>query len=312
MKSKSNNEIDEAFRKIDEQFDKISRINAEELGYAQLKPIHEKYPFAQNGICALIAPVGSGKSYNYLKMMAKQENIFDEPFYELIVISSTSSDFDKTVKTFKDVIKKSKIVPVKDVDLLDYLNEYFNRILVYNAIMGFVLKGLPWSDLEKKHPELLELLRNHVGVYNVRTPKTIDKCLRWICSVLKEYNWVTYPHRCLLILDDYASHPLLRSKETEMSRLLKKLRHFNITVIICVQTIRSITKDLKRGLSDIILFPGISEYDFKDLLKEVNMNFIDHNTLWNTYKEIPNRHTTITLHLVARRCIITKSTFEEK
>ena len=116
----------------------------------------------------------------------------------------------------------------------------------------------------------------------------------------------------LLILDDFASHPLLRSKETEMSRLLKKLRHFNINVIICVQTVKSIPKDLKRGLSDIILFPGISEYDFKDLLKEINMNFIDHSTLWNAYKQIDNQHTTIALHLNARRIIITPAHWKEE
>ena len=178
--------------------------------------------------------------------------------------------------------------------------------------MKFVMNGLPWNKLEKEHPELLDLLRNHAGIYNVRTPKAIEKGLKWIVNVLKEYQWKTFPHRMLLILDDFASHPLLRSKETEMSRLLKKLRHFNINVIIVVQTVKSIPRDIKRGLSDIILFPGISENDFKDLLKEVNMNFIDHDTLWNEYKKIDNRHTTITLHLIARRCIITKSTFEEK
>ena len=121
MKRNSDKDIDVAFKRVDEQFDKISLENAQELGYAQLKPIDSKFNYAQNGICAMIATVGSGKSYNYLKLMAKQENIFNEPFFELIVICSTSSKFDKTVQTFKEVIKKSKIVPVKDVDLLDYL-----------------------------------------------------------------------------------------------------------------------------------------------------------------------------------------------
>ena len=110
MKRLSNDEIDNNFQKIDELFDKISKRNAEELGYAQLKPIDEKFPYAQNGITAMIAPVGSGKSYNYLKLMAKQETIFNEPFFELIVICSTSAKFDKTVITFKEAIKKSKIV----------------------------------------------------------------------------------------------------------------------------------------------------------------------------------------------------------
>ena len=312
MKRLSDEEIEANFRKVDQQFDKISKSQAEELGYAQLKPIDKSFPYAQNGITAMIAPVGSGKSYNYLKLMAKQEQIFNEPFFELIVICSTSSGFDRTVQTFKEAIKKSKIVAVKDTDLLDYLNEYMSRILIYNAIMKFVMAGLPWPKLEKDYPELLELLRKHVGVYTFSNQKTIDKGMKWIVGVLGEYGWKTYPHRMLLILDDFASHPLLRSKETEMSRLLKKLRHFNINVIICVQTVKSIPKDLKRGLQDIILFPGIGEYDFKDLLKEINMNFVDHDTLWNMYKAIDNRHTTVNLHLIARRCIIIKSTYEEK
>ena len=301
MKRLSNDEIDENFRKVDELFDKISKQNAQELGYAQLKPIDDKFPFAQNGITAMIAPVGSGKSYNYLKIMAKQEQLFNDPFYELIVICSTSAKFDKTVITFKEAIKKSKIVPVKDSDLLEYLNEYMARVFVYNTIMRFINDGLNWDKMEE---EMKELLLKHTGLHIFNSPKTISKAIKWIAGTLKEFGWKTYPHRMLLILDDFASHPLLRSKETEMSRLLKKLRHFNINVIICVQTVKSIPKDLKRGLQDLILFPGINEEDFKDLMKETNTNFIDHKLLWEAYRKLDNQHTTVSLHLNARRVII--------
>ena len=301
MKRLPDQEIDENFKKVDELFDKISKRNAEELGYAQLKPIDGKFPFAQNGITAMIAPVGSGKSYNYLKLMAKQENLFNEPFYELIVICSTSAKFDKTVITFKEAIKKSKIVAVKDSDLLDYLNEYMSRIFVYNTIMRFINNGLKFDKMEE---EMTELLLKHTGLRTFNTVKTQHKAIKWIASTLKEFSWRTYPHRMLLILDDFASHPLLRSKETELSRLLKKLRHFNINVIICVQTVKSIPKDLKRGLSDIILFPGISQEDFIDLMKEINTNFIDPKMLFEEYRKIQNQHATITLHLNARRIII--------
>ena len=164
MKRNSDEQIEENFRKIEEQFSKISKQNANELGYAQLKPIDKKFAYAQNGITAMIAPVGSGKSYNYLKLMAKQEALYNEPFFELIAICSTSSKFDKTVNTFKETIKKSKIVAVKDTDLLDYLNEYMSRIYIYNTIMKFIMDGLPWPKLNNNYPELLELLRNHVGI----------------------------------------------------------------------------------------------------------------------------------------------------
>ena len=107
MKNEEKN-VDQKFREIDKLFDKFSEKNHEQLSNAEIKPIHEKYPFAQNGICAFIAPMGSGKSYNYMKLSAKQEVLFAEPFFELIVICSTSANFDQTVKTFSPAIKKSK------------------------------------------------------------------------------------------------------------------------------------------------------------------------------------------------------------
>lgn len=70
----------------------------------------------------MIASMGSGKSYNYLKNIAKQEVLIDQPFYKLVIICSTSARFDKTVETYKSCINKSKLVNVKDTDLLDWLS----------------------------------------------------------------------------------------------------------------------------------------------------------------------------------------------
>ena len=64
---------------------------------------------------------------------------------------------------------------------------------------------------------------------------------------------------------------MLRTKETDLSKLLKKLRHFHINGMICVQTTKSIPKDLKRTVSDIVLFPGISQYDFEDLINQYKL-----------------------------------------
>ena len=309
MKSKSDSEIDKAFNEIEKNFIRLEHKHKQELDAALIKPIHEKYPFAQNGITALIATMGSGKSYNYIKSVCKQEVIFDEPFYELVVICSTSSKFDKTVETYKHLIKKSKLVCVKDSDLLNWLNKYMRRILKYNAINEYVN-----SDFKKIPDELGRAFAKHglaaLDEENVN-PKKKTKRLKYITQKLVKYQWRTIPHRCLLILDDFASHPLLRSKETEMSRLLKKLRHFNINVIICVQTVKSIPKDIKRTLSDIILFPGIGIEDFKDLMKESPASMFDINTLWKEYNSLQSNHDMFTIHLKAKKIIITPSNFQD-
>lgn len=292
---KSNKDIDDEFNKIEANFRKIAEQNKAELEAALIKPIHDKYPYAQNGICAFIASMGSGKSYNYLKAIAKQEVLFEnQPFYELVVICSTSSKFDKTVETYKPLITKSKLVCVKDSELIYWLNKYMRRILKYNAIVNYVN-----SKMKKPNEEMQRLLDKHRLI-------KLDKKVKYISEKLVNYNWSTHPHRCLLVLDDFANHPLLRSKETEMCRLLKKLRHFNINVIICVQTVKSIPKDIKRTLSDIVLFPGISEDDFIELMKESPAGMFDKKRLWAEYHKLTNPQTMFTIHIKAKKIIITE------
>ena len=295
--------IEEKFKKIDELFEKIQTKNKFDLENAMIKPVHDKFPLAQNGIVGLIAPPGSGKSFTYLKLAAQQEQLFNEPFFELIVICSTSNKFDKTVEAYKDVIQKSKLVALKDSDLLSWLNKYMRRILKYNAMMKFIQ-----SDFKDENEEMTRILNKHRFKTNGKqTEKQKYEMIKYIANKLSKYGWRTFPHRCLLILDDFASHPLVRSKETEMSRLLKKLRHFNINVMICVQTSKSISKDIKRICTDFILFPGLSETDFIDLMKESMAGKFDRKELWNQYHALTNQHDSFRIHIYANKVIIVRS-----
>ena len=201
------------------------------------------------------------------------------------------------------MIKKSKIVALKDSDLLAWLNKYMRRILKYNAIMKYIQ-----SDFKDENEEMTRILNKHRFKQNGKqTEKQKYDMVKYIANKLSKYGWKTFPHRCLLILDDFASHPLVRSKETEMSRLLKKLRHFNINVMICVQTSKSISKDIKRICTDFILFPGLSETDFIDLMKESMAGKFDRKELWNQYHALTNQHDSFRIHIYANKVIIVRS-----
>ena len=292
--------IDRAFKEIDEEFDKVQKHN-KYLKHALLTPIHDKYPYAQNGITAMIASMGSGKTYTYLKLMKQQEVLFDDAFYELIVLCSTSNKFDATVNTFKPLIKKSKLVAIKDTDLLEFLNKYMRRILKFNSLNKYM------SNRKDIDDEMNRLCEKHKLKLDSNKPKDVEKVVRYIVSKIEKYQWRTFPHRCLLVLDDFASHPLLRNKENELPRLLKKLRHFNINVIICVQTTRSIPRDIKRILSDCILFPGISKDDFYDLMKEGPFGSFDNDECYDAYKGLTNKHDRMVFHIAANRIIMHKA-----
>ena len=293
--------LDQAFKDIDEQFDKVQKKN-KYLKYALLTPIHEKYPYAQNGITAMIASMGSGKTYTYLKLMKQQEVLFDDAFYELILLCSTSNKFDATVNAFKGLITKSKLVAIKDTELLEFLNKYMRRILKFNALNKYMVDS---KDMDE---ELERVAEKHKLKLDSKKPADIEKVVRYVTGKLQKYQWRTFPHRCLLVLDDFASHPLLRSKENELPRLLKKLRHFNINVIICVQTTRSIPRDIKRILSDCIVFPGISRDDFYDLMKEGPFGEFDADEVYKVYKSLTNKHDRLVFHIAANKIVIHKST----
>ena len=96
--------IEAKFRKIDERFDQLSLKYKDELENAKIKPIHEKYVFAQNGITAFIAWMSDGKSCNCLKLIARQDVLSNNQCYQTVVICSTSGEFGKTNKVFKDAI----------------------------------------------------------------------------------------------------------------------------------------------------------------------------------------------------------------
>jgi hypothetical protein len=281
------------FESVSKKFEKIAAKNAKELEYAQIRPIHEAFPFAQNGMHVMIAQPGCGKSRCFINMIANLETLFDELFIEDVVICSTSADFDETVKTFKCCIEKTTLTPVKDHDLLTYLDEYCTKYLLHKTLMKFVNNNL-------KNP--CEEMMKIIAEKNLHNKK---KLVEYIAKTLADIKWKTYPHRLWLNLDDFSSHPLLKNKATPLSRLLKKLRHFNINVTIVVQTTKSIPLDLKRILTDCTLFPGISYNDFMDLMKDSPLGFVDPQTLWNSYNSIDCKHTMFTIHVTARRVIIT-------
>ena len=96
----------------------------------------------------------------------------------------------------------------------------------------------------------------------------------------------------------YSSNPLLQQKESELNRILTKTRHYNITCVIAVQTVKFIIKNLKRMLSDAVIWKGVSEEDFKNFMKETSHSF-NSDIIWNQYHQLQDQHSRLELHFVA-------------
>ena len=57
-----NNRVEKAFQQIDDSFNKLAQQNKSELDAALIKPIHDQYPFAQNGVVCNDSVYGQRKN----------------------------------------------------------------------------------------------------------------------------------------------------------------------------------------------------------------------------------------------------------
>ena len=277
--------VKQVISEVDDILEKTRKKNANELNMCLVKPMTKDYQFSTNGIYLFCGKIGSGKSFEVIKHILVSERLFNEPYYSLIVFCSTSGGLDKTVQTFLKKIK-TPIAFMPDTSLMPFLRRHIKVKQKYYAIVQYLN-----SNLKKSNQTIDHIIQKH-------SLKKKSEKLKYIAEKLLKYRCDRYPANLLLVLDDFASHPLLQQKESELNRLLTKTRHYNITCIICVQTTKFVIKNLKRMLTDVILYKGLSEDDWNDLMKELSHSF-NADVLWETYHELKDIHSKLFLHLTS-------------
>ena len=274
-------------QEVDEILEKVRKKNSKELSMALIKPLTKDYQFCSNGIYLFSAPMGAGKSYEIIRHILISERLFDEPYYSLIVFCSTSGGLDKTVQSFLPKIK-TPIAMMPESSLLPFLRRHIKIKKKYYAIIQFMN-----SNLKKPGQEMTRIITKH-GL------KKKEQQLKYIAEKLLKYGTDRYPANLLLILDDFAGSPLLQQKESELNRILTKTRHYNITCIIAVQTVKFVIKNLKRMLTDAVIWKGLSRDDWDGFFKELSHSF-DEDILWEQYHQLKDSHSRLELHMIANQ-----------
>ena len=255
---------------VDKEIKKVIKKNKRELDTALIKPIHPEHQFSSNGLYLMIGKPGSGKTYYILKHILLSERLFDKPYYNLIVFCSTSNGLDKTVLAFKEKIK-TPILFLNDSELLPFLEEHVKTKMRYYSMYRFVMNNF-------KNPDdtMNEIIRAN-GLNNKQ------KLVKFIANEFNKYNTNRYPLNCLVVLDDFANNELLTDKKSKLHTYLTKCRHYNLTFVIAVQTVKFVPKNVKRMSTDCVLYGGLSEDDFMGLLKELSHPW-NTKTLYDKYK----------------------------
>ena len=246
-------------KQVEKTIKETLRKNQRDIEMALIKPLSPEYPFSSNGIYFLIGKMGAGKSFFIWRHIMITEKLFKKPYYSKIIFCSTSGKLDKTAEVLSKNVK-TNIEYIKEDDLMDYLKRHLRRKLKYYALVKHVL-----SRMKEVNEEMTRLINKH-------SLDEIEDRIVYIANKLVKYQTASYPYNTLLILDDAAASPLLKNGNSELCRLLTKTRHYNLTCIISVQTLRFVHLNVKRLATDIIMYSGFSRDDFESMLKQTPNN----------------------------------------
>ena len=123
--------------------------------------------------------------------------------------------------------------------------------------------------------------------------------LAWIIDKFRKYRVDKPILNLLVILDDFAGHKLIERKETPLAKMMTKCRHYNTTFIIAVQTAKYVIKNIRRQATDIVVWAGLPEEDFFDLMKEIQYSY-NKDELWQQYRRLGNQKDYLILNTKAQ------------
>ena len=89
-----------------------------------------------------------------------------------------------------------------------------------------------------------------------------------------EYEAFYYPIRTLIILDDAAGSSLIQKRNSDLIKMIKTSRHLHATFIISVQTTSDSVKDLKRIITDLVIWKNVSNSYMEKVLSDIPLPVI--------------------------------------
>jgi hypothetical protein len=273
----------------------------------------------------LMADRLTGTKNKKTEKVGKSEKVGDAHYYSLIAYCSTSGEMDRTVQTIVDAnVIKTPLVQVPEQSLMAFLARHLKRKKKYYSMIAYLQQKKVSSTLEhsidkhnlkfwtydktktrtpqifdsvpyRGHPSQEQDLRQMLMVQKINKPKLVS----WILGKIEEYGVNKAVCPLLVVLDDFAGHPLLERKETPLARMMTKCRHYSCTFIVAVQTAKYVIKNIRRQATDIVVWAGLSEEDFHQLFKEIAYSY-NEKGLWEEYRLLPNQISHLILNVKAQ------------
>ena len=274
------------FEEVDEKMNEKS----DKLNSSLILPFSKDYQFCSNGVYFYCGKMGSGKTFNLIRHILITERLGQDSYYDQIIISATSDSMDSTAKTFISKVQAS-VVKVPDSELISFLQRYIRRKKKYYAIVEFIQSGMQKTSEEMERIIDKHHLRQQDGTYDMK------RLTNYILSKLSKYPFKKYPSNTLLVCDDFAGKGLVSKPDSPLANLITKVRHYHMTVAILMQTWRFLALNIKRLITDFVIFQGFSKYDIELIWKQSGIT-LPFDEIWDAYKSLISPRSYLEIHIM--------------
>ncbi|EAX64605.1 hypothetical protein TVAG_565710 [Trichomonas vaginalis G3] len=134
-------------------------------------------------------------------------------------------------------------------------------------------------------------LRQYSGVYDMK------RLTNYILSKLSKYPFKKYPSNTLLVCDDFAGKGLVSKADTPLANIITKVRHYHLTVAMLMQTWRFLALNIKRLITDFVIFQGFSRYDIELIWKQSGIT-LPFEEIWEAYKSLISPRSYLEIHIM--------------
>jgi hypothetical protein len=323
---------------VEQVLNDVASKNKKQLDSAKIVPLSNDWQFCTNGLYLMLASAGCGKSRFIIKHILMADRLAQKNtklpaqvpkkelpvhYYSLIAYCSTSGELDQTVQTNLDAnIIKTPLVQVPETHLMSFLQKHLKKKKKYYAMVKYLQTkkinatlqhsvdkhNFKFMAYDKKLPKIFRQEAPYRGhppsqESDTRTAMMTEKVhkpklLAWILKKIEKYGVSRTVLPLLVVLDDFAGHPLIERKETPLARMMTKCRHYSCTFIIAVQTVKYVIKNIRRQATDVVVWSGLSQEDFFILFKEIAYSY-DFKELWEEYRKLPTQTSHLILNIKA-------------
>lgn len=234
----------------------------------------KEYPLHSNAAVLVAAGAGTGKSYFIYKRLLPV--YIKHGGYKTILIASRMGKFDATTSSEldSDIYRDVYVEFIKIDESYEMcqriranaiINEYLQELMNIKKDRDLIAIKDRLTSLMKASGELSIIKDELTKLYRLFDKLmtiSIEEVVDYATLLFNRGSKITY-NPIIIVFDDYSSSDEFIKPYSDIHKLIYCRRHLHLTMVMSVQSLTTISTNIRRNCTEFICFSSLSEKDVK-------------------------------------------------